>query len=260
MRSLRKRTTYHSAKRRRKRYRINAKRLIISLGLLALLVELIAVALTSPWFSVRKVKIEGNRLLPSARILALLELPPDSNIFLVKKQPLERRVARSPVVKDVRVRRRLPDTLIVQISERKRDLVLRTPTANYEVDASGVPFRTVAQPGTGVPVISCALQRRPVLGRPIREKRFLSARNCLLLVRAKKIFRVSEITVDPAGDLCLNDRDGFQVKLGRPEQLSEKLDKAALAVEQLPEFREHGEYIDVTCAEAPALKFDDSNR
>jgi len=239
----------------RKRRVINVKRLILSLLLTLLAVEVTVAAFTSPWFGIKKVRLIGNETIASRDILRRLDLRPDSNIFRISKRAMARRVMGNPVVKEVRFYRRLPSALIVRITERAPDLTLNAAGRMYEVDSAGVPFRAVRRAKSEAPVLSCKVPRRIVLGRPIRASSFGVARKCLLLVREKKIFQVTEITVDQNNDLCLNIRDGFQVKLGRPEQLSAKLNMAARIVKQIPEFRQRGAYMDLTVPEAPALKY-----
>ncbi|HUV05195.1 MAG TPA: FtsQ-type POTRA domain-containing protein [Armatimonadota bacterium] len=242
-------------RRARKRYVLNAKRFILSALFVMLLVELGVAAFTSPWFSIKRIRFTGNETVASNDISRRLSLRPGTNIFRIDKRAMADRVMENPVVNEVRLYRRLPDILIVRIVERTPDLILNATGAVYEVDSTGVPFRVAEHPKAGVPILSCKVPRHIVLGRPIRASSFNTARKCLLLVREKKIFQVAEITVDQSNDLCLNVRDGFQVKLGRPEQLSAKLDMAARVVEQIPEFRQRGAYIDLTVPEAPALKY-----
>lgn len=239
---------------RRKRYAIDKKRLVLSAVLLILGVELALAAFTSPFFAVKKIRPVGNKTIPAAEIVQRAKLPGNSNIFLVRKGAVASRLTKNPVVKEVRVYRKLPDTLLVCVEERQPHLVLSTAGVLYEVDSSGVPFRVVKRVGTKLPVISCTIPGRVALGKRLDALDFASAMECLLLAREKKIFRVTKITVDRNDDLCLNVRDEFQVKLGRAEQLSKKLDIAAQAMEQIPECRQRGKYIDMTCPEAPALK------
>lgn len=242
------------ARRRRKRHVVNKMRLAVSAVVLILVVELTVVALTSPLFAVKKVRVVGNKTVPSAEILRALRLSSDSNIFLVNKQQVAAKLEGNPVINHVRLRRRLPGTLIVAVVERKPRLILETGGVLYEVDSWGVPFRVVKRLNGKLPVISCAVPGRIALGKPIYAAAFDVARECLLLAQEKKIAGLLKITVDQNRDLCLNVRDEFQVKLGRPEQLSEKLDIAVQVREQIPEFRQRGEYIDVATPEAPAFK------
>ena len=241
-------------RRRRKRYAINKKRLVLSLILFALGVELVLVALTSPQFAIEKLKVTGTRVIPVSEVLRELSFMKGSNIFKVDERKVADLLKKNPVVADVRLHRRLPRTLIVSITERKPELLLKTGTALYDVDRLGIPYRAVVKVDTKLPLIACTISDRITLGRPLKSPAFKTARRCLLLAQAKKVFRPAKITVDQSGHLCLNVRDEFQVKLGTPEQLSRKLDLAEQVVEQIPEFRQRGVYIDVTCPDASALK------
>lgn len=244
----------HRRRVRRKRYIVNAKRLMLCILLILLAVEVALAAYTSPWFYVKHKRVVGNKTVSSSEILDRLQIPHNCNIFALNKREAESRLAGDSVVKEVRLYRRPPNTLIIRVVERMPDLVLSTGGKLYEVDSSAVPFRVVDEADARLPVLSCEVRERIILGQPLDDAAFNTGRNCLLLARAEKKLRVAKLTVDPKNYLCLNTTDGFQVKLGRPEQLSEKLDIAARAVEQIPEFSKSGQYIDVTCVEAAALK------
>lgn len=239
---------------RQKRRVINKKRVILSIFLLAIGAELVFALLTSPMFAVKNIKVVHNQTVSDRQVLQALRLPQDANIFRINKDSVLREVRRNPVVKEASLRRRIPTTLIVLINERRPLFILSTSGALYQVDSYGVPFRQDKTLNGKLPVIFCEIRKRIILGRPIRDPAFDSAKECLLLAQAKKVFRGIRITVDQKSDLCLNVRDDFQVKLGRPEQLARKLDYAEQVIQQSPEFQKRGEYIDVTCLEAPAYK------
>jgi cell division protein FtsQ len=242
-----------ASRRHNKRRVINYKRLVLAVLMLALSFELIWAALSSPLFYIKKKVVVGNKTVPAADILGRLHLPPDANIFLLKKKDLELRVMTNPTVKAVRLYRTLPGTLAVRIEEREPDLILKTASGMYEVDASGIPFRKVKSSHLKSSVVWYGKPRRVTLGRRFDDPIFAAARRCLHLARAKSICQEGKITVDQNNDLCLNVWDGFEFRLGRPEQLSEKLDIASRLVRQTPGIRESDGYMDMSCLKAPAL-------
>ena len=246
------RSTY--SRRRHKRRVINKKRLLLSLFLALLGAELAFALFTSPMFAVRNIKVVGNQTVSDSQVLHALRVPNGTNIFRVDKDSALRDVRRNPVVQEVSIRRRLPSTLIVSVSERNALLILNSMGSLYEVDAFGIPFRLDEAVKPKLPVITCQVRKKIVLGRPIRDAAFDSAKECLLLAQTKKVFSGITITVDQKSDICLNIRDDYQVKLGQPEHLARKLDIAEQVIQQTPEFQERGAYIDVTCPEAPAYK------
>lgn len=237
-------------RRQRKHYSINAPRLILSLLLVLLMGEALIAVFTSPWFDINRVRVYGRNTVASKFVAAETRVPEKSNIFRFNTRDMARRLGRDPVVERVTVSRRLPDTLVVRITERKAILVLKTHRKLYEVDDMHIPFRIVAQPNPKLPMISCIVPQRIVLGKPIKTSAFLTAVECLQLATQEKKFLVGKITVDQNNDLCLNVRDGLLIRLGQPQHIEDKLDKA----KQTMELGTDLEYVDVTCPEAPAFK------
>lgn len=247
--------TQPSAARRRRRQKhrvIHWKRLALIVLLLMLTAEFLVAAYTSPWFYVRHTRVEGNVTIPVKDILGRVRIPAKSNIFLVKDKAIRKSVMANPVVLDARIHRRLPGTLVIKIVERKPSLILNTGGALYQIDASGVPFRITKQAGPKLPTILYAMPDRVILGKQIDSPIFNASVESLALAHRYGITRTGKITVDQNDDLCLNVRDGVEVRLGRPEQLARKIEIAAEYAKQSPNFWQHIKYIDVTCPEAPA--------
>ncbi len=232
---------------------------MLCLGCIALAVEVVMTLFNSPQFMIRKTIVHGNRLVPVRQVLQDVRFATGQNIFLVKDKAIVRTLTRNPIIASVHIHRKLPRTLIVDVTERRPCYVLNTGTAFYEVDRSGIPYRIMPAEDPGLSAIVCGVSERVILGKPLRSPTVAKARECLLLAQSKKIFSAVEITVDQTGCLCLNVRDKFQVKMGRPDQLSDKLNLVQRVLGQVPEFKQRGMYIDVTCPDAPAFKLADSS-
>lgn len=222
----------------------------MSLLLILLIGEGTLAVLKSPWFEIKNVIVHGRKLVAPEFVAKSTRIPENSNIFTFPTRTIADRLRPNPIVEKVAVSRRFPDALVVRITERKAYCVLSTRGEFYEVDAAGIPFRTVASPDPKLPVLSCDVPKAIVLGKPIGAAAFHTATNCLQLARQLKEFSVGKITVDPNNDLCLNVRGGILIRLGQPQQLQDKLDKAQRTIQLVPDL----EYVDVTCPGAPALK------
>jgi cell division protein FtsQ len=238
----------------KRRRTVNGKRLALAIVLLALLIEVGIAAFTSPWLDVKRIQVIGIKTIPSADILSHINLGPHANIFRLHKRAIESDIRLNPVVAMVEIHRRPPGTIVVMITERKASFLLESRGTLFQVDASGVPFRLVGDNPGGLPIIAYELSHGVILGRSLKNPQFIGAMQALAIAREKKISRVSRISVDQTGDLCLNVSDEFDIKLGRAEQLPDKLGTAAQVIDQYPDLRKHGGYLDFTCAEAPALK------
>lgn len=235
---------------RRRRYRINAPRLILSLLLILLAGESVLAVLKLPWFEIRQVVIEGRSLADRNFVVRSAQIPAKSNIFTFPAHTIADRLRPNPIIKGVTVSRRFPNKLVVRITERRPYAVLSARGTFCEIDASGIPFRLVAVPDPKLPVLSCSVPQAIKLGKPITAPAFNLAAKCLRLAQPFRKLSIRKITVDPNNDLCLNTQDGILIRLGQPQLMEGKLEKAEQTIDLVP----HLEYVDVTCPEAPALK------
>jgi cell division protein FtsQ len=107
----------------------------------------VVIALSAPWwgprvlaelayFRVRRVEIVGARLVQSSDILSRLHVDTLSSVWQ-PMAPLEERVASHAGVRSVRVGRRLPGTLVVQITERWPVALVPTPSGLVPIDEGG---------------------------------------------------------------------------------------------------------------------------
>ncbi|MBN2718611.1 MAG: FtsQ-type POTRA domain-containing protein [Deltaproteobacteria bacterium] len=97
-------------------------------------------ALTSAYFAVQHVEINGNERLSNADILAAAGIEMDQNIFDVKLQDVTQRLEATPWVLEARASQKLPKTIIIDVVERKPEILVLFDVP-YLVDESGNIFK-----------------------------------------------------------------------------------------------------------------------
>lgn len=113
------------------------------------LTRLVAVSLVlaSPWwgrlalqqldfFRVRRVELEGVRYAAPDEIVSRLRVDTTASVW-DDVSPLEARVAEHPQVRTVRIRRKLPGTLVVVVTENPPVALVNTPRGLVVTDAAG---------------------------------------------------------------------------------------------------------------------------
>jgi cell division protein FtsQ len=134
------RASAKSAKRRRFRPRLswNVVRRLLSVVLLLFGVyQSIAFAFTTPLLRVNRISVHGNVRLSSGEVQALVEDLRGSSILRVDLDAFRQRLVESPWVADVALRRVLPSTVEVFVSERRPVGLSRMGQELYLVDESG---------------------------------------------------------------------------------------------------------------------------
>jgi cell division septal protein FtsQ len=88
------------------------------------------------FFRVRRVELEGLRYAAPNEIVLRLRVDTLASIW-DNVSPLEARVAEHPQVRDVRIRRKLPGTLVVVVTENPPVALVNTPRGLVVTDADG---------------------------------------------------------------------------------------------------------------------------
>ncbi|MCC6442271.1 MAG: FtsQ-type POTRA domain-containing protein [Armatimonadetes bacterium] len=227
------------------------------LRLICLLATLIGGAayylLTAPYFEIRSVRITGCHLLKPEQMAKRAAIPTGANIFKVSLGRAADRLMAEPMVGRVSLRRSLPGTIAIDITERVSALTLRLDGRYYEADAGGVLCRPVKTPDPRKPYIEYRGREPLAVGEPFRSPGLRAALECAGFAARKKVFPLQKIEVDQNDNICLNMNKGPKIKLGRFPQLNFKL--AVLeTVWRDRRVREQSEYVDLTVPDKPARR------
>jgi cell division protein FtsQ len=257
------RTTYTTRKpppprnrrnRRRKDWNTTIRRGCVVIGF----VELAFLLFENPAFWVRNVRVEGLQTLNASQVFFESGIKPRTNIFKAwLHEPVKARLERDPVIERADRLVDFPDTIVLRIHERKPYAVLLLGGRYWLLDPNGIPYRLLAGPLDGLPLlkyVGVQTDTPVTLGRPIRQSWVLESYKLLALIGDRKTLDPQLVTVDQNANLCLNRADNLQIKLGQPDDLPEKLAVAAETLAPGAESRAHNiAYIDVSSPGQPAL-------
>jgi cell division protein FtsQ len=243
-------------RRRTNRRRRSLAAAFLPLALLGLFVELGIALWVSPRFQVKQVMVTGNRLASRARVLKRLNLPARAAMVRCAPGPLERNIETEPLIRSARVRRRWPDILQVEVTERAALVTMRVGSQWWEVDASGIAFRAVGAPAPGVPQVFARDQATLKLGDVIAPARLAQLKAVLGWSKEHPEFRLASVALEPGGKLCLNSDGGMPVRLGTPVELRRKLETLSKLVADYPEIRAGYDiaYVNLYAWDAPAVR------
>ena len=122
----RKKITAEERKRNKRNKRIKfILKITLSLGII---IGGIVFAMTSPLFDIRNIEITNNNIVSSETIISLSGLKTEENIFKYKTANIVKNIKENPYIENVKVKRKLPNTVQIDIEER---------TPRYSVDFMG---------------------------------------------------------------------------------------------------------------------------
>ncbi len=127
---------------------------LLALVVLGVAAWLLYDALTSPGYIVRTVSAQGTMALSNEDVQTLADVV-GQPIWLVRDSEIEERVRQSPYVERVRARVVLPDTVVVQVTERRPEVRWTHNGTTYAVTWDGLVL-------AGLPLNTAASATQPV--------------------------------------------------------------------------------------------------
>lgn len=208
-------------------------RFLVFLGLIILLLGTLVYHV--PVFTLQEIKIEGNMRLRDEDVLRLTELETGTNLFRIKLWQLREWLLASPWVKEVSIRRLLPDGLSIVVEERTPSFLVPYYTSFLLVAADG----TILCPapanieGIMLPILTGLDIKDPALPGQSLHCQALDGL-VAVLESFPEDFRemIAEIHLSGDGGLVFYTGEGVQILFG---QAADTAQKVALIQETLRE-------------------------
>jgi cell division protein FtsQ len=176
-------------------------------------------ALTSPRFAIHTVDLVGAKRNTLEQVKAQSGFNLGDNIFALDTDAAERKLLENPWISEVKVTRRLPSTLRVELTEREATAVVSLSEHVYLVTREGVPFKEV-EPGDpyDMPLITGASPENLARDRTREIERIQTGLEVLRQferVPLSKVYPAEEVHLADAGDVTLTcGKDGVTLELG----------------------------------------------
>lgn len=144
----------NNIKMKKKRKRKNPILFLIKwTSVLLLLIGTIIFILTTPMFNIKNINISGIEHLTEEQVISLSELNKNENLFKNSKSKITSNIKQTPYVESVTIKRKLPDTIDIQIKERKRSYMLKFVNGYVYIDTQGYILE-ISEEKLELPIIS----------------------------------------------------------------------------------------------------------
>ena len=247
-----------SSRRKPNRRRRDWNRTLKGIAVLLAIADLGA-ALCAPGLRVTRVRVDGAQTLTPQQVFEEAHVPNHTNLFWMLRQPLTKRLAADPVIDHAARSVRLPNLLILTVTERQPYAVLAAKQEGipqfWLLDHQGIPYRQLNHPLPHLPVIQVAGAALPgdiTLGKPLGTAWLPDAYRLLTLTRTDPDLGGAKIVVDQNLNLCLNRKNRPQIRFGQPDSLPWKMALADAALSAYGgALSQRAAYIDVSCPQQP---------
>ncbi len=177
-------------------------------------------------FVMEEIIVEGNRIVPTEMILKAAKVQNGDNLFRLNIYKAKQRIEQIPQVLSASVQRKLPDTIIIQVVERKARAVIKSGSSVC-IDSEGMLLPESASGGIDdITRINGIKLKNTKSGSICDNKDVLTALNILRLHDCSKLreqVTIEAVYVNEDGEFRLSAREKgpmrrlFTVYLGKEE-------------------------------------------
>ena len=122
---------------RKKTKNTNVSKVTIILSLSIMGIIFIYTIINSNYFYSKNINISGNKNISNEEIIDFLNIKKDKNIFMYSISSMEEKLLNNNYIKDVKIERKIPDTINIKLQERDIFAILSNGKVNYLVDEEG---------------------------------------------------------------------------------------------------------------------------
>lgn len=238
-------------------FRQRKKRAIFWQSFFFVIVILLAayVLLQSPLFLIKKIDVRGNSLLTAGEISGISGITPGINIFKADLAQSAARIKTLPLVKEVNITRRYPDTVLITVRERIPVALVSVDGNFVELDSSGYYLRQGKAGAAGLPVLTGLTLQSAGPGQQLKGQGLDTALAVVQKLPAELCADLSEVHVTGDGCVTLYTLDKVECRLGLPKELDTKGSYILQVLKDLREKNAQIEYVDFSIISSPVVKY-----
>ncbi|NBM21123.1 cell division protein FtsQ/DivIB [Streptomyces sp. GC420] len=204
----------------------------------------------SSWLRVERVSVSGTEVLTAAQVREAAGVPMGEQLISVDLEAVETRLrGKLRRIDSVEAERSWPRGIILEVTERKPELLIEKGGKFIEVDAEGVRFATVATAPRGVPLLVMAASRSPSLRRFGTERLTREAVRVASALPDRIARSTRTVKISSYDAVSLDLTGGRTVVWGSPESGAAKARVLLALMKAEPE----AGYFDVSAPTAPAV-------
>lgn len=112
-------------------------RLVKWTSLVLIIIGAIIFTIMSPIFNVKNIKVEGNSYLSEEQVISLSRIEIENNMFKYNKKEIIKNIKENAYIENVEVKRSIPDTIEIKITERKTSFMIQFANAYAYINNQG---------------------------------------------------------------------------------------------------------------------------
>lgn len=242
-----------------KRRRRNFGRFFRGLIFLVVSAAVIGFFVYVPFFTLSEIKLIGAKYLTQEDIMKIGNIYMGEQLFRLETDVVQSRLSKDLRIEEVSVRRRLPHTLEIKITEREPLAIIKCDYGYLDLDHNGTILDSYKAIKTmQIPMITGAEVRDMYIGDEIENEHVKKILEFLQLLNEETLNQLSEIAIVRENYVVMYTATAHpvQIRIGKLERLDEKAKLTEDFLRDLTTNPRNVEYIDFNYT-APVIKLAD---
>lgn len=184
----------------------------------------------SPFFNIKNIEITGNQRLTTEKIISLSQIQLDENIFKLIKNKIEKNIKENAYVENVKIKRKLPDTISINVEERTPTFMIMLANAYVYINNQGY-FLEISKEKLDIPIITGILTEES----NIHEGNRLNIEDLQRLEHVLQIMKSAESNeiVQLITKINISDKQNYILELNNEKKTVQMGDTSNLSTKML---------------------------
>lgn len=178
-------------------------------------------------FRIQNIEIENTRLIDKKSIMQMLDFKTENNLFGFSAKALARKIMKDPDIENVIIEKKFPDTLKVEVHERKPYIRIAAGEVEYLADYNAVVLIRQSAEKDKLPLVLGISKDEVIPGAVSSSQNLETALFILKEVRCSRLSRFIEVKEIDAGSpskISIKTRERIKIEMKRNE-IKEQLQK-----------------------------------
>lgn len=242
---------------KRKKRRRSPRRILKGLAFLAICGGVMSIVVYSPLFTLQKVVLHGNTYLDEEDILTSGRLHKGEPLFQLETDAVTQNLMKDLRIESAVVRRRIPDTLEIELKERTPVATVACEYGYLDLDRQGKvigSYKSLRK--MPIPLITGVRLHDLYIGDDNKDANVAKVLEFLSLLDADALNHLSEVSVANPNMIMAYTNQAVQIRLGNYDRWEEKAGLTRDFLLSLPHAKHQIEYVDFSYT-APFIRLKD---
>ena len=224
---------------------------------LVLLFSLLVILLFKlPYFDIKTVAVENTKHISKEDVLRLADIPIGGNIFYLNTGKIIEKLKNNTYINNVTISRKFPDTIIIQVEERKAEYYSVLNEESFVIDNNGIVLEKVSDTkGKKLTLLVDSGLKELQIGKviPDHDSRKLQAiRDIATLIDSNKSgIALTKLDISDMLNITIYSND-MAILIGTYDNVESKLNKG-IAILSHEDYKNVKGYIDVRFNGVPSI-------